>query len=559
MAERSVTDGTTAVQDGGGTLVKKAIQREMVLVERKVIDEPLIRKAVLEELESEENGGQAVRLEEVVFPEVTELMLSFKNVFCIDNLRGFEKLTKLQLDNNIIEEIKNLDHLVNLKWLDLSFNNITKIEGLENLTNLEDLSLFNNKIEKITGLDKLVKLNVLSLGNNLIESLEDIHSLRDFQNLRLLNLKGNPVCKEDDYHHTVFAYLTRLKYLDYELIEAAQFEAARNSNLGDELAGVEEKEKDKAARKKAHDEDMRRQALHAEANLAGMEMFFDTMCDEDPDHKVLLKLPGLAKLVADYRVAFETVTSNLIQTVLLEHKNKKEEQELFGSVQESMLQENEKESIAKIQAFERRRKAAFKAYTKSLNDTGEPNSQVLEDLKADVENLYDELMGLEVLLVEQMYDLIAEFEEAYKVMVERNVATIGNAFRELAEAEGKYNNLVHRELADLMEKMHKEEKPFEDQPEVFALLSDRDSIKGSVATSNDNHSLKIANKEDSVTAQEKSTSEALYEKFRMVEYERNRFRVAEISELVTNYKNVIQDKLDLEPADEDEDGNYGMY
>lgn len=61
--------------------------------------------------------------------EVDTLMISFKNVQRMDSLLGLERLTKLQLDNNVINKIENLAHLVNLKWLDLSFNNIQKIEG----------------------------------------------------------------------------------------------------------------------------------------------------------------------------------------------------------------------------------------------------------------------------------------------------------------------------------------------------------------------------------------------------------------------------------------------
>ena len=60
----------------------------------------------------------------------------------INNLLGMEKLTKLQLDNNMIVSISGLDSLVNLVWLDLGFNKISKIEGLNKLTKLEDLSLF---------------------------------------------------------------------------------------------------------------------------------------------------------------------------------------------------------------------------------------------------------------------------------------------------------------------------------------------------------------------------------------------------------------------------------
>jgi Leucine-rich repeat (LRR) protein len=49
-------------------------------------------------------------------------------------LGGMDKLTKLQLDNNIITKIKGLNTLKHLKWLDLSFNLIEKIEGLEACT-----------------------------------------------------------------------------------------------------------------------------------------------------------------------------------------------------------------------------------------------------------------------------------------------------------------------------------------------------------------------------------------------------------------------------------------
>ncbi len=50
--------------------------------------------------------------EDVELQEVTELCLSFKNIYSIDNLMGFEHLLKLQLDNNIIE--RNLLFVVGL-------------------------------------------------------------------------------------------------------------------------------------------------------------------------------------------------------------------------------------------------------------------------------------------------------------------------------------------------------------------------------------------------------------------------------------------------------------
>ena len=43
--------------------------------------------------------------------QVKVLLLSYQNILKVDNLVGFDKLAKLQLDNNIIEKIENLSHL----------------------------------------------------------------------------------------------------------------------------------------------------------------------------------------------------------------------------------------------------------------------------------------------------------------------------------------------------------------------------------------------------------------------------------------------------------------
>lgn len=141
-------------------------------------------------------------------------------------MKGLENLTKLQLDNNIIYKIQNLDHLVHLTWLDLSFNQIEKVENLDNLVNLTDLTLYSNKIRFVSGLEKLNQLNVLSLGNNLIKNYngEDgiVPYLRSLNNkLEVLTLMGNDCAKHNafEYKYYTVAFLEKLKYLDYELID----------------------------------------------------------------------------------------------------------------------------------------------------------------------------------------------------------------------------------------------------------------------------------------------------------------------------------------------------
>ena len=57
-----------------------------------------------------ETGNKAL-----TFREVRCLLLSYQNILKIDNLVGFDRLVKLQLDNNIIEKIEHLDHLTSLE------------------------------------------------------------------------------------------------------------------------------------------------------------------------------------------------------------------------------------------------------------------------------------------------------------------------------------------------------------------------------------------------------------------------------------------------------------
>jgi oligoribonuclease (3'-5' exoribonuclease) len=200
----------------------------------------------------------------------------------INNLLALDNLTKLQLDNNNIQKIENIDHLVHLTWLDLSFNRITKVEGLSTLTQLTDLSLHSNQItvrlacgltsplrnlspvrlpatagavrvrasdvrermdaddeQVMENMETLKELNVFSIGNNLLRQMENIMYLRQFRQLRLVNLAGNPVCADPEYHNYVLSHIPTLTYLDYRLVDQALVQAAREQ-YQDEMLELEE-------------------------------------------------------------------------------------------------------------------------------------------------------------------------------------------------------------------------------------------------------------------------------------------------------------------------------
>ena len=87
--------------------------------ERTVIHEALIRRAIHKELKTHYDPAVVPLESELELASYDTLVLSYCNIYAIDNLQGFESLTHLNLNNNIIEKIEHLDHLVNLTWLDL--------------------------------------------------------------------------------------------------------------------------------------------------------------------------------------------------------------------------------------------------------------------------------------------------------------------------------------------------------------------------------------------------------------------------------------------------------
>lgn len=101
-----------------------------------VIDEEMLQKAVLEQLPAE--YPDQVKREASEPAQITALRLDYRNILRIDNLWSFEKLTKLQLDNNTIEKIENLDHLVHLQWLgdDYCYRLMQQLDSKESLCRL---------------------------------------------------------------------------------------------------------------------------------------------------------------------------------------------------------------------------------------------------------------------------------------------------------------------------------------------------------------------------------------------------------------------------------------
>ncbi|GFN98389.1 dynein regulatory complex subunit 3 [Plakobranchus ocellatus] len=501
-------------------------------VEPSVIDEDMLQKAV-EEQGPKDEAGKIAKREGINFSDVLSLRLDFKNILKIDNLWEFTALTKLQLDNNIIEKIEGLDMLVNLVWLDLSFNNIEVIEGLSNLTKLKDLTFYNNRISKIENIDALKQLHVFSIGNNEIKDIKDILYLRQFPELKTLNIANNPVTRDDKdtFKQYVAAFLPNIEFLDYRLLDQ-QTKAAAYEKYQTQVE--EQIDKDNKARAAAEEQERKRAEtqLHKEAYVEFLNTakLFEDMYADDPEGNKLNQIPE--KLM--------TVCQQLFEFGLQEYEKRKAEVDMFWECVNEAKQENKEMGMDAIKEFMKEKKRIF-AELVHMTDTKMVDNK-LQEYNDQVTSLWDKLMGLELQLVDQLEEIIKDFERNMQDLVSVFLESVQAYLTQARDWENMHNEKMIESATSALEKAAKNELDEDVPEELKMLLVDKDTVMNAVTSSHDVHLLKIDNKEDDIVTRIntwlKNMIETIHEE---QEIQRNRMRVTEITHLIDH----LRDEADL--------------
>ena len=159
------------------------------------------------------------------YKNIHKLDLSKKNIKTFKNKKNisFEKLSELyvlNLSENIISEANDIKYFESLKELYINNNKIIDISFCEFLPNLIILNIENNNIESITSLSICTKLTILKLGNNNIKYLNS--TLRIFKNLKNLEettINKNPFLSELlSYREYFISNYKNIKKFDGEII-----------------------------------------------------------------------------------------------------------------------------------------------------------------------------------------------------------------------------------------------------------------------------------------------------------------------------------------------------
>ncbi|KAG1685087.1 Acidic leucine-rich nuclear phosphoprotein 32 family member A [Nymphon striatum] len=164
------------------------------------------------------------------------------------------EVQELNLDNCRSTSIVGLtDEFTSLEILSLINVGLTSLKGFPKLPNLKKLELSDNRISgSLNLLNGSPKLTYLNLSGNKIKDLETLEPLKDFQNLKNLDLFNCEVTNLDNYREKVFGLIPSLRFLDgYDKDD----KEAEDSEAEDEDGNEDEEVEDDTEEEEDEDEE----------------------------------------------------------------------------------------------------------------------------------------------------------------------------------------------------------------------------------------------------------------------------------------------------------------
>ncbi|XP_067207051.1 acidic leucine-rich nuclear phosphoprotein 32 family member A isoform X2 [Linepithema humile] len=153
------------------------------------------------------------------------------------------QIKELVLDNCRSTQIVGLTNEFSaLESLSLINVGLTSLKGFPTLSSLKKLELSDNRISSgLNLLDSSPKLTHLNLSGNKIKDLDTLQPLKEFKNLKSLDLFNNEVTNMDNYREKVFNLIPSLRYLDgYDADDCEVDEVEESEGEDDDVNGNED-------------------------------------------------------------------------------------------------------------------------------------------------------------------------------------------------------------------------------------------------------------------------------------------------------------------------------
>ncbi|CAM6122081.1 unnamed protein product [Calypogeia fissa] len=155
--------------------------------------------------------------EVAVLTELRAVILNDNEISTVCRLDRLVNLNTIVLSRNPIRNLGNFaSKLLSLKKLSLSHCQVQVLgTSLKRCVALEELRLAHNQLSSLPlELERNGRLSILDVGTNHLRNWSDIQVLGSLHTLVNLNLRGNPLCTDDDYEEEVIKRLPQLQILD---------------------------------------------------------------------------------------------------------------------------------------------------------------------------------------------------------------------------------------------------------------------------------------------------------------------------------------------------------
>ena len=238
--------------------------------------------------------------------------------------------------------------------------------------------------------------------------------------------------KEAEYRYYAIAFLKKLKYLDYELID----DETRNNATEKHREEFNEQEAQKNQEGTVSDE-QERQADPAlkDAKIDCTVSMIARILREDVDSKLLSSMPKFAETLAPYDTNIEENTQKFQHEMKGRNKEKLNTIVNCEQVLRTSEKQAEKDSIALIDRFINLRKHAF---LKKLPEVVPEGMHIdyagfKKGLNSEIEVLEDDLMGVELKLQEALQVSTSDFQERVKKIIEDMKQKTGQYIKEVQD------------------------------------------------------------------------------------------------------------------------------
>ncbi|BHF69357.1 Dynein regulatory complex subunit 3 [Sparganum proliferum] len=246
-----------------------------------------------------------------------------------------------------------------------------------------------------------------------------------------------------------------------------------------------------------------------------------------------------------YREKCSDACKQLFLTGQEEYMKRKSEEDCLRSCIEDAKQDSKRRALESTEQYKETKKAIKKKLDGLYQDSfPEVAEALLSDLRQAIYELWNDLMGNEVSLVDQLEEIITDFGRNMSEMVSGFTESVQVCFSKIRESAASFNERLAEMTLTYAERLAKTEQQQQKSDHDSSIYLDRDNLVNALNNSKEVHVAVIDKCEENVNKNLKQWLENLIEDLHQKEeYERHTNRVIEINMFIDDQR------VDLETSE----------